>query len=210
MIEKKTMGYVDFKHPNYEAEAVTAIVNSETNEVEIYQSDDTSNEWNTPNMEEHFFPTVGEATEALEKHKKEMLAKMPEVKSYLEAMHNWYNSIKEKDEIIFNEKDYLPYRYQPDYDEYYKKRCNELDIENAYLLDIIRTGFINICGDTIKVEDVEQVKWGKNKAELCLKGGRKTKTCNDCEFSIIEKLFGSNHSSFTYTHLNDNESNETL
>ena len=36
MIEKKTMGYVDFEYPNYAATAVTAIVNTETNEVEIY------------------------------------------------------------------------------------------------------------------------------------------------------------------------------
>ena len=203
MIEKKTMGYVDFEYPNYAAVAVTAIVNTETNEVEIYQPDETSRDWYTPKKADHFYPTVGEATEALEKFKKEMIAKMPEVKSYLETMRNWFESTDEEDEIQFKEEEYLPYCYRSDDDNYYKKRCKELDKENNYLLDIIRTGFINAGGDTVKVEDIEQIKWGTDKAELCLKGDRKARTCNPTELNIITKIFGHNFSGFTYTRLNE-------
>ena len=203
MIEKKTMGYIDLDYPTYPAVAVTAIVNTETNEVEIYQPDETSRDWYTPKKADHFYPTVGEATEALEKFKKEMIAKMPEVKSYLETMRNWFESTDEKDEIQFKEEEYLPYCYRPNNDDYYKKRYNKLDEENDYLLDIIRTGFINVGGDTIKVEDIEQIKWGDEKAELCLKGDRKVRTCNYAEFNIITKIFGNNFSGFTYTRLNE-------
>ena len=203
MIEKKTMGYVDFEYPNYAATAVTAIVNTETNEVEIYQPDETSRDWYTPKKADHFYPTVGEATEALEKFKKEMIAKMPEVKSYLETMRNWFESTDEEDEIQFKEEEYLPYCYRPDNDDYYKKRNKELDKENDYLLDIIRTGFINAGGDTVKVEDIEQIKWGADKAELCLKGDRKARTCNPTELNIITKIFGHNFSGFTYKRLNE-------
>jgi len=204
MIEKKTMGYVDFEYPHCEAVAVTAIVNTDTNEVEIYQSDETSRDWYTPKKTDHFYPTVGEATEALEKFKKEMIAKMPEVKEYLKAMRNWFENIEmEEDEIQFKEEEYLPYCYRPNNDDYYKKRYKELDKENDYLLDIIRTGFINAGGDTVKVEDIEQIKWGNDKAELCLKGDRKARTCNPTELNIITKIFGHNFSGLTYTRLND-------
>ena len=191
MIEKKTMGYVDFEYPNYAATAVTAIVNTETNEVEIYKLDESDTDWHTPDKADHFYPTVGEATEALEKFKKEMIAKIPEVRSYLETMRNWFENTDEEDKIQFKEEEYLPYCYRPDNDDYYRKRCKELDKENDYLLDIIRTGFINVGGDTIKVEDIEQIKWGTDKAELCLKGDRKARTCNPTELDIITKIFGS-------------------
>ena len=200
MIEKKTMGYIDLDYPTYPAVAVTAIVNTETNEVEIYQPDETSRDWYTPKKADHFYPTVGEATEVLEKFKKEMIAKMPEVKSYLETMRNW---IEGTDEIQFKEEEYLPYCYRPDNDDYYKKRNKELDKENDYLLDIIRTGFINAGGDTVKVEDIEQIKWGTEKAELCLKGNRKARTCNHTELNIITKIFGYNFSGFTYKRLDE-------
>ena len=203
MIEKKTMGYVDFEYPNYAATAVTAIVNTETNEVEIYQPDETSRDWYTPKKADHFYPTVGEATEALEKFKKEMIAKMPEVKSYLETMRNWFEGTDVEDGIQFKEEEYLPYCYRPNNDDYYKKRNKALDKENGYLLDIIRTGFINAGGDTVKVEDIEQIKWGTDKAELCLKGDRKARTCNPTELNIITKIFGHNFSGFTYTRLNE-------
>ena len=203
MIEKKTMGYVDFEYPNYEAVAVTAIVNTETNEVEIYQPDETSRDWYTPKKADHFYPTVGEATEALEKFKKDMIAKMPEVKSYLETMRNWFESTNEEDEIQFKEEEYLPYCYRPDHDDFYKERYKELDKEIDYILDIIRTGFINVGGDTVKVEDIEQIKWGTDKAELCLKGDHKARTCNPTELNIITKIFGHNFSGFTYKRLND-------
>ncbi len=208
MIEKKTMGYVDFEYPNYAATAVTAIVNTETNEVEIYQPDETSRDWYTPKKADHFYPTVGAATEALEKFKKEMIAKRPEVKSYLETMRNWFEGTDVEDGIQFKEEEYLPYCYRPDDDDYYKKRIKALDKENDYLLDIIRTGFINAGGDTVKVEDIEQIKWGTDKAELCLKGDRKARTCNPTELNIITKIFGHNFSGFTYTRLNE-KPNET-
>ena len=132
-----------------------------------------------------------------------MIAKMPEVKSYLETMRNWFEGTDVEDEIQFKEEEYLPYCYRPDNDDYYKKRYKELDKENDYLLDIIRTGFINAGGDTVKVEDIEQIKWGTDKAELCLKGDRKARTCNPTELNIITKIFGHNFSGFTYTRLNE-------
>ena len=114
-----------------------------------------------------------------------------------------FEGTDEEDEIQFKEEEYLPYCYRPDNDDYYKKRNKELDKENDYLLDIIRTGFINVGGDTVKVEDIEQIKWGTDKAELCLKGDRKARTCNPTELNIITKIFGYNFSGFTYPRLNE-------
>lgn len=205
MIEKKTLGYVDFNYPNYEATAVTAFVNTDTNQVEIYQTED--GEWFPPVKTDHFYQTIGEASEELEAHKKELIAKMPEVKEYLDKMRNWFVDT-DKDNRPFKESDYLPCVYLPSDNSYYREHSQEVEKLNDYLVAIIKTGFINIGGDTVKIEDIEQVKWGDVKAELCLKGDRKAKTSNCTEFKIIKMLFGINISGFTYKRLNEYSNEE--
>lgn len=201
MIEKKTMGYVDFEYPNYEAKAVSVVVNSETGNVEIYRPDEDCNEWYTPSKSEHFYPTVDEANAALKKYKQELYDKMGEVKNYLEAMCNWFDNQENDSPLHFEEGDYLPYAYRRSTDGYWKEEHDKVDKVNDYLIGIVRTGFVNIKGSSFKVEDVKRIKWGKDKAEIILKDDRKTETGNDSEFTVIQYLFGGNYSGYTYNYL---------
>lgn len=203
MIEKKTMGYVDFEYPQYEAVAATVIVDTETGKVETYNQGD--DEWYKPDEKDRFYPTLEEANAALMKHKQELYSKMSDVKKYVETMNNWRREQKDEDNLKFEEEDYLPYSNRKTNcdDSYYRKQLGAAEKENEYLYSIIRTGFINIKGDSFKVDDVEHIKWGELKAELSLTGGRKVETSNDVEFCVIKNLFGKNHSGYTYTRLNE-------
>jgi hypothetical protein len=79
---------------------------------------------------------------------------------------------------------------------------------NDYLIDIIRTGFINIKGVSFKVEDVRHIIWGKNKAEVSLTDNRTVETGSEADFSIIKLLFGKNNSKFTSRRLDAEPKNE--
>ena len=198
------MGYADFAYPSYKAKVVTVIVDGETGKVELYQLDENDGDWYTPNKNDHFYPTIEDATDALKKHKQEMFDKMGEVLDYINTMNNWLMDMTDDDPLHFTEEDYLPARnFRSKRPSYKEKRCDALDKMNRYLLGIVRTGFINIKGDSFKVEDIKHIKWGEKKAEIILADDRKIETGNDTEFDIIAYLFGPNISEFYYTHLND-------
>lgn len=200
------MGYVDFAYPNCEAKAVTVIIEPETGNVELYRPYENDNCWSTPSESEHFYQTVEDAATALDKHKQYLFGKMNEVKQYIEAMNEWVGCEDEGSPLFFKEEDYLPYSNQRtnSNSDYYQKRYYKISEENAYLYGILRTGFINIKGDSFKKDDVTHINWGKKKAEIILNDGRKMETGNNIEFNIIKKLFGDNVSGFTYTRLDDN------
>jgi hypothetical protein len=207
MIEKKTMGYADFAYPGYEAKVVTVIVDSETGKVELYRPEENESEWYTPNKNEHFYPTIEDATDALKKHQQEMFDKMGKVKDYIEVMNNWKDNMTDDDPLHFNEEDYLPSRNfsRRIKASYWESRFNEVSNINDYLLDIVRTGFINIKGDSFKVKDIKHIKWGEKKAEIILTDDRKIETGNNTEFDIVKFLVGKNNSHYTYTRLNDKD-----
>jgi hypothetical protein len=204
MIEKRTMGYVDFSYPNQKAKAVTVIFNTDTQKVELYMEDD---DWYNACENTHFYDTVEQAEKALDDHKRELIAKMPEVQEYLDAMSNFEPDEDENSPFHFDRQDYLTYslyhnKYDDGWSEQERKRLNK---ENKYLVNIIRTGFMNIYGYSFKVEDVESIRWGKKKAELVLKNGRQIKTCNEEEYNIVGYIFGNNVSRSTYSHLDEEE-----
>lgn len=207
MIEKKTMGYADFAYPNYESKVVTVIVDSETGKVELYRLYEDGSEWYTPNKYDHFYPTIEDATDALKKHQQEMFDKMGKVKDYIEVMNNWKDNMTDDDPLHFNEEDYLPSRNfsRRIKASYWESRFNEVSNINDYLLDIVRTGFINIKGDSFKVKDIKYIKWGEKKAEIILTDDRKIETGNNTEFDIVKFLIGKNNSHYTYTRLNDKD-----
>lgn len=204
MIEKKSMGYADFAYPNYEAKVVTVIVDSETDKVELYRPNEDESDWYTPNKYDHFYPTIEDATDALKKHQQEMFDKMGEVLDYIEVMNNWRDNMTDDDPLHFNEEDYLPSRNfsRRIKASYWESRFNEVSNIKEYLLGIVRTGFININGDSFKVEDIKHIMWGKTKAEIILDDDRKIETGNRTEFNIIRELFGDNISNSTYNRLN--------
>jgi hypothetical protein len=210
MIEKRTMGYVDFAYPNYDAKTVTVIIEVETGNVELYRPDEDDNSWYTPNETDHFYPTVEDAANALDKHKHELFDKMKEVKQYIEVMSEWRGCEAEGSPLFFKEEDYLPYQYLGinGNTSYYENRYNEVNKENDYLYGIIRTGFINIKGDSFKTDDVIHIKWGQYKAEIILTDGRRIETGNKVEFTIIKNLYGKNISEYTYPRLNDKPDEE--
>ena len=200
MIEKKTMGYVDFLYPNNEAKAVSVIFNSETGKVEIYRPCEDE-EWYEPNEHEHFYPTVDEAIVALEMHKKYLHDQMKRAKQYIKAMNNWLGEEKEDSPLYFTEDDYLPYdnRRTNSNVKYYREECYREVKKNKILCNIIRTGFININGETFKKEDVESIKWGKEKAAVILVNKHIVQTYDEAEFGVICLLFGDNYSRRAYS-----------
>lgn len=203
MIEKKTMGYADFKYPGENAKAVPVFVDSETGEVLLCNPYDDDGEWHKPSEKEHFYPTVEEANLAIKQLRQEMFNMMGQVRDYIEAMNNWLGCEGEDSPLHFTEEDYLPYRNKTQTTQrpYYEQEYYRVDKMNNYLLDIIRTGFINIKGCSFKVEDVRHIKWGKNRVEIVLTDNRTALTDSETEFSIIKLLFGKNYSKFTYRHL---------
>lgn len=208
MIEKRTMGYVDFQYPGIDAKSVAVIYNIETEKVELYRPDDDCNEWYSPNYHDRFYGTVEEANKALEDHKNELIAKMEEVKEYLKTMDEWEPDEDENSPFHFDRRDYLTYSlFRNTYgdDGLAERERQRLNKENKYLKGIIATGFINVRGDSFKVEDIESICWGNDKAELKLKDGHKITTCNETEFNIITLLFGHNISEYTYPRLNDKD-----
>ena len=202
MIEKRTMVYVDFLYPDQQAKATTVIFNTDTQKVELYMEDD---DWYNAQENTHFYNTVEQAEKALDDHKRELIAKMPEVKDYLEAMSNFEPDEDENSPFHFDRKDYLTHSlWYNKYEDYWSEReRRRLNKENKYLVDIIRTGFMNIYGYSFKIEDVGSIRWGKEKAELVLKNGMSIKTCNENEFNIVGYIFGNNVSKFTYKHLDE-------
>ena len=203
MIEKKTMGYADFEYPGVEAKAVPVFVDSETGEVLLCNPYDDDDEWHKPGKKDHFYPTVDEANLAIKQLRQELFNMMGEVKDHIITMNNWLGCEDEDSPLHFTEEDYLPHRnrVQTGRNSYYEKEYYRVDKMNNYLLDIIRTGFINIKGCSFKVEDVRHIKWGKNKAEIVLTDNRVALTDSETEFSIIKLLFGKNYSNFTYRRL---------
>jgi hypothetical protein len=206
MIEKKTMGYVNFEYPGVEAKAVPVFVDSETEEVLLCNPYDDDDEWYKPSEKEHFYPTVDEANLAIKKLRQEMFNMMGQVKDYIKAMNNWLGSEGEDSPLHFTEEDYLPCRNRTPntHSLYYEK----VDKMNDYLIDIIRTGFINIKGVSFKAEDVRHIIWGKNKAEVSLTDNRTVETGSEVDFSIIKLLFGKNNSKFTSRRLDAEPKNE--
>lgn len=215
MIEKKTMGYVDFGYPQYEAKTVTVMTETETGVVELFKPEEDSSEWQQPDENEHFYATLQEAQEALAARRKELRELMPRVKEWVEQMDNLRETVKEKpgeddDEYewrkehpeYFSKHDYLPYRYaKRGDDDYYEGEFNRCRKERDMIVGLFRTGFLNIRGDQFRLSDVESVRWGNGCAEVVLKGGKAVKTVADFDYNVVGYLFGQNVSGFTYTRL---------
>jgi hypothetical protein len=210
MIEKKTMGYVNFEYPGVEAKAVPVFVDSETGEVLLCNPYDEEDEWYKPSEKEHFYPTVDEANLAIKKLRQEMFNMMGQVKDYIEAMNSWVPYVDDDDPLHFTEEDYLPSRNSSSRSRtpYWEKRFNDVSNINDYLMCIVRTGFINIKGNSFKVEDVRHIIWGKNMAEVILTDDRAIETGSEADFSIIKLLFGKNNSKFTSRRLDAEPKNE--
>lgn len=202
------MGYVDFGYPDNEAQAVTVIIDSETGNVDTYRIRD---EWYTPSETDHFYDTVEKAAEALDAYKHELIAKMKDIRKDLHALSEWEPDEDVNDQFHFNRRDYLPYSIWAvayGHEGSWRNLYLEKKKENRYLRDIIRTGFMNVRGESFRREDVERIAWGVGKVELTLKGGRKVTTCNNTEFEVVCFLFGENSSEYCYKRLNEPEDKE--
>ena len=208
MIEKRTMWYYNFEYPTDTPQSATVFLNSETNEVEVCDiGDDT--ECYKPSDNYHFYNTEEEAFDAMDKRKRDIIDMMPTIKAYLNAINNFKQDDDEESFFRFEADDYLgdiSYKVK-EYDRC-SYSCKEYDIIEKLadlLTDFVRTGFINIKADSFRREDVERVMWGKKRAEVVLKGGKTIATCNQPEYLFIARVFGSNHSTYSYPHLDKNE-----
>lgn len=202
MIEKKIMGYVDFRYPHIEAKAVPVIVNNETGKVELFREYEEETDWSEPSENEHFYPTVESANEALEQHKRDMYDRMEDVKNYVEAMNNWLDGKDNDDEYTFKEEAYLPpQNHRNTRGDYWMKEYEREGKINKYLAEALHTAFVNISGDSFRMKDVDHVRWGKNTTEIILTTGRTIKTSSEVELEVVKILFGRNYSNIKYTDL---------
>lgn len=210
MLEKRTMWYYDFEYPTSKPQSVTVFIDTKTNEVEVYDMGDT--ECYTPREQDHFYNTEEEAFDAMDKRKHELIDMMPTIKAYLNAIDNCKQDEDEDSFFRFNEDDFLgdfAYKVQR-YDRYnytYEDYNNVNHLADL-LTDFVQTGFLNIKADSFRREDVERIKWGKKRAEVVLKSGKTIATCNQSEYWFIGRLFGTNHSTFSYTHLDKKEGDD--
>lgn len=222
MIEKKTMGYADFGYPQYEAKAVAVMADTESDKVVIYKpGEDDETNWEEPNDQEHFYPTVEDAQQALEQHRRELRGMMPKVKQWIIQMDNLREGLDEKPKGTaedewrkahpewFSREDYLPYRYaHSDDDGYQRRRANRLEKERDMLVWALRSAMLSIRADQVRIADVLRVKWGKDCAVLVMKDGREVKTVGDYDLNVVRYIFGSNASDYTYTQLKRDSEND--
>ena len=205
MLEKRTMWVVWKNTPQDDPYTATVLIDSESNEVQFFGND----ELYKPNGMQRFYNTEEEAYEGRVQIKHELMDKMPEVKEYLNIMDDVSQDEDENSFFRFKLKDFLGiFAYKV---ERYNRYCyssedyNELDNLVDMLTDYIHTGFLNIRADSFKLEDVEIVKWGSERAEIVLKKGKNIQTCNRTEYEFIKRLFGTSRSGYGYTHLDKEE-----
>ena len=218
MIEKKTMGYADFGYPQYEAKVVTVMADTETGVVELYKPEEDDDAWQQPNDNEHFYPTLDEAQQALEAHRKELRELMPKVKEWVRQM-DCLREMQDRmpDDVdeeewrkdhpdFFDKEDFVPYNFAHSGESsYYQKYSARIEKEEKLLIQVIRYGMLTLKADTFRIEDVRQVRWGNERAEVLLTDDRTIETADKWEFNVVEYLFGGNIGGYTYTRLNKQE-----
>lgn len=218
MIEKKTMGYADFGYPRYEAKVVTVMADTETGLVELYRPDDEENYWQQPNDNEHFYPTLDEAQEALQAHRKELRELMPKVREWvrqLDCLREMCDRMpddadeeewRENHPDYFDKGDFLPYDIAHNGERnYYQYHSDYLEKENKLLAQAAVLGTLTLKADTFRIDDVKYARWGNERAEVLLKDDRTIETADKWEFNVVARLFGGNIGSYTYTRLNKKE-----
>lgn len=214
MLEKKTMGMAYFDYPQYDAQSVAVIADAETGKVEMYLSND-DDEWYKAKDRHHFYATQQEAQQALEEHRRELRRLMPQVKQWVEQMEELLRTVPEKEDGLsgnemrkkhpdyFTREDYLPHSYANKLDDDYDyRRANRLEKENTLLVQAATLGTLAVKGNTFRTEDVVQVRWGDERAELVLTDNRTVETDCDYEYNVVKHLYGGNPSGWTYTRLN--------
>lgn len=155
---------------------------SELDSCEFYQ----------PNDDDHIFDSRDEAVDFREHLKKTYISKLKEVAPIIENLQ--YN-----DEI--DPGHYID-ALKPE-TSYYEKQYGIASKVKKLFLMVIRTGFICINAENIKVSEVVNVEWHnggdeKNYAVLKTKGGDEVKTHDEAEFDAVECLFGDNTSGMYY------------
>jgi len=211
MLEKKTMGMFDFDSPQFDAESVAVIADAETGKVETYFDND-GEEWYPAKDRHHFYATQQEAQQALEDHRRELRRLMPQVKQWILQMEDLLEAVPEKEDGLsddemrqkhpdyFTREDFLPYHYAHKYDDSNDcLRANRLDKENTLLIQAATRGTLTVKGDTFRTDDVMQVRWGNERAELVLTDNRTVETACDYEYNVVGHLYGGNASGYTYT-----------
>ena len=213
MLEKKTMGMADFGYPQYDAQSVAVIADAETGKVEMYLDND-DDEWYKAEDRHHFYATQQDAQQAQEEHRRELRRLMPKVKQWVIQMDNLLDIVPEKEDGLsddemrqknpdyFTNEDFLPYRYTRKNDDYDYRRANRLDNENTLLVQAATRGTLTVRADTFRTDDVVQVRWGDERAELVLTDNRTVETACDYEYNVVKYLYGDNPSNYTYPRLN--------
>ena len=159
--------------------------------------------WYSPEKDETFYATEQEALKAKKEKQEYLKSKFEEVKKFVDLM----DDIESTDDFQFEKTDYLPrFLAEPWERAFYE------EYENKYgtLVQYIRTGMLNINGDSFRKEDVVRIEWAEKTvvkqgkkdsvyvARLVLKDGKKVETSSEEEYDIITDIFGENNSGQVY------------
>ena len=150
-------------------------------------------EFYRPDDDDHIFDSREEALDFREHLKKTYISKLKEVAPIIDKFQ--YN----RGELDLGQ--YID-ALKPKTSYYEEQYRVESKVKKLFLM-VIRTGFICINAENIKVCEVVHVEWHREDDEkyyavLEIKGGDKVKTHNKAEFDAVECLFGENTSGMYY------------
>lgn len=162
-------------------------------------------EWYTPYDHETFYKTYGEAIDYRNAKREEFKEMMPKVKAFIKRM----DKVESTDDFEFEKEDYLG-DYASEQRSWWEHRYDELEKQYRRIMLVVKNGMMNINANTFKLSEVERVEWNNVKymkddkkrtkaaATVVLKDGRKIRTRQEEEYTVVQAFFGENLSNCVY------------
>ena len=190
---------------------IVAMVDEVKNEILCYaykdefDSTECKPDWMNTYDDEQYFDTECQAVEARNQFIREAKDMMPRVRKFVNRMYD----IKEDNEFLSHKReDFLGcFALDPEDEHYYRKRLSFEQSVNKSLVMAFKSGLLNINAETIRIDDVVRIEWGKyedvdkdgNKitgetATLVLHDDKKLRTRSRVEYCLVEYIFGENGS----------------
>ena len=92
---------------------------------------------------------------------------------------------------------------------YIQNRNARLENIVSRLSHALRSGYLNIDGETFRVEDVALIRWlssgkeNKNEVEITLSNGKVFNVKKETELEIVKYIYGENASGYVYINKNE-------
>ena len=158
-------------------------------------------------QQERYFATEGEAVNWRNEKVARLREMMPRVKEFAAEMNN----IGNKNEFLPHKNEDYGWPDSKDYDDGYYDDYEKYKAAFLLLADAMKTGFLNICAETVRLSEVVGIEWdqerwkkkdadgdeyekSRDRATLCLRDGKKLQTLKEYERLAVEAIFGENRS----------------